>query len=185
MNLHLQDSKDRFGWFTILFHWVTTLAIFGLFALGLYMVELNYYDALYKTLPHIHKSVAVLIAILLIVGLIWKPFQTRPDAIVTHSRFVRIGSSIAHWSLYTLIGATSIAGYLISTAEGASISVFDWFSVPASVTSIPEQEDLTGKVHKYLAYALVGIGSLHGIMALKHHFIDRDSTLRRMIGLKS
>ena len=50
------------------------------------------------------------------------------------------------------------------------------------VASIPEQEDVAGAVHFYLAWGLVILAGLHGLAALKHHFIDRDTTLLRMLG---
>jgi len=75
-----------------------------------------------------------------------------------------------------------LSGYLISTADGRPISVFGWFEVPALLTSIPNQEDVAGLVHEYLAWGLVILAGLHGLAALKHHFIDRDPTLLRMFG---
>jgi cytochrome b561 len=76
-----------------------------------------------------------------------------------------------------------ISGYLISTADNSSISVFDIFQVPATITSIPEQEDIAGLVHEYLAYGIMGLTLLHVAAALKHHFIKRDNTLRKMLGI--
>jgi cytochrome b561 len=75
-----------------------------------------------------------------------------------------------------------IAGYLISTADGKGIIVFDLFEVPALYTGIPNQEDLAGLVHEYLAWTLVVFAGLHALAALKHHYIDRDVTLLRMLG---
>ena len=75
-----------------------------------------------------------------------------------------------------------ISGYLISTADGRAISVFGWFEVPATITSIPKQEDVAGLVHQYLAWGLVIFSGVHALAALKHHFIDRDATLNRMLG---
>jgi cytochrome b561 len=40
-------------------------------------------------------------------------------------------------------------------------------------------------VHLYLAWALVIFSGLHALAALKHHFIDRDATLKRMLGRKA
>ena len=77
-----------------------------------------------------------------------------------------------------------VSGYLISTADGRGISFFDWFEVPAFITSIPDQEDLAGDWHIWLTDALVVLGVLHGLAALKHHFIDKDGTLKRMLGSK-
>ena len=70
---------------------------------------------------------------------------------------------------------------MISTADGRSIEVFSWFEVPALGSVIDNQEDIAGEVHKYLAYGLIGLVILHAIAALKHHIIDKDATLTRMI----
>lgn len=86
--------------------------------------------------------------------------------------------------LYLILFAIIISGYLISTADGQPISVFDWFSVPAVFTG-REQADLAGDVHLYLAWAVVVLSLLHAAGALKHHFIDKDITLKRMLGIKT
>ena len=75
-----------------------------------------------------------------------------------------------------------IAGYLISTSEGVGIPVFGLFEVPALISNLPDQADVAGVVHLYLAWAVVIFAGLHGLVALKHHFIDRDATLTRMLG---
>jgi cytochrome b561 len=84
--------------------------------------------------------------------------------------------------LYLGLFGVMISGYLISTADGRGIEVFGLFSVPATLTGIPQQEDIAGAIHEYLAWGLVIFAALHGLAALKHHFIDRDSTLLRMFG---
>ena len=58
---------------------------------------------------------------------------------------------------------------------------FDWFEVPALITGIEGQEDLAGEVHFYLAWTLVIVAAGHGLAAIKHHLIDKDDTLKRMI----
>lgn len=84
-----------------------------------------------------------------------------------------------------LLVAVIVAGYLISTADGEPISVFGWFSVPATLSGLPDQADVAGEIHLYLAWALVVFAVLHAFAALKHHFIDRDPTLKRMLGRSS
>ena len=54
--------------------------------------------------------------------------------------------------------------------------------VPGSLASIPDQEDLAGEVHFWLGWGVVVFAGLHALAALKHHFIDRDATLSRMLG---
>jgi cytochrome b561 len=74
------------------------------------------------------------------------------------------------------------SGYLISTADGRAVDVFDWFSIPATIHGYDNQEDIAGLVHLVLAISLISLVTLHAAAALKHHFIDRDRTLLRMSG---
>jgi len=75
-----------------------------------------------------------------------------------------------------------VSGYLISTADGSSISVFDWFEVPSVTGQIKGMEDTAGTVHYWSTWAIVGLAAVHAAGALKHHLLDRDRTLRRMLG---
>lgn len=182
-NAMILNTRERFGLVSIFIHWLMAIAILGLFGLGWYMVDLTYYDPLYKTLPFIHKSVGILLALVFIFRLLWKWRNPMPDPVAGSSRWENKASKLAHSGMYLLIALIMISGYLISTAEGAGIDVFELFTVPATVTSIPEQEDNAGLVHEYLAYALIGLVLAHALAALKHHFVNKDHTLRRMLGV--
>ena len=76
-----------------------------------------------------------------------------------------------------------ITGYLISTADGRALEVFNWFSIPATISGIEHQEDIAGDIHEILAFSLIAIVVLHAAGAIKHHVIDKDNTLKRMLGL--
>ncbi|WP_232920686.1 cytochrome b, partial [Pseudomonas syringae] len=66
--------------------------------------------------------------------------------------------------------------------DGVGIPVFGLFDVPALVSGLPDQAETAGWIHLYLAWVIVIFAGLHGLAALKHHFIDRDVTLKRMLG---
>ncbi|BCQ65481.1 hypothetical protein PBOI14_72310 [Pseudomonas sp. Boi14] len=102
-----------------------------------------------------------------------------------HGPLTRLGAKLGHAFLYLGLFAVMIAGYLISTADGVGIPVFGLFEVPALISGLPDQADVAGVVHLYLAWALVIFAGIHGLAALKHHFIDRDATLTRMLGRKA
>lgn len=87
--------------------------------------------------------------------------------------------------MYLLLFAIGISGYLISTADGKPISVFGWFDVPAILSDAGAQADFAGALHFWLAWSVVVLSVMHGFMALKHHFIDKDDTLKRMLGKSS
>jgi len=86
-----------------------------------------------------------------------------------------------HLALYVLLFAIMLSGYLISTADSRGIDVFEWFEVPGFGSLFENQEDIAGLFHQYAAYSLIGLVILHAAAAIKHHFIDKDNTLKRMI----
>lgn len=180
----LKNDETTYGWLAILLHWVVALVVFGLFGLGLYMTSLGYYDPLYRSLPQLHKGVGVLLFFIVVLRLVWRWINPRPRPEPGLSRFERTASEVVHGLLYLLLFAIMCSGYLISTADGRPIEVFGLFSLPATITSIPQQEDVAGLVHLVLAIVLMALVVLHALGALKHHFIDRDRTLLRMLGMR-
>ena len=91
-----------------------------------------------------------------------------------------LAAHLAHLALYALLAGLFVSGYLISTADGLGIEVFGWFELPATLTG-DNQEDLAGEIHEILAWLLMGLVGVHMLAALKHHFINKDQTLTRMI----
>ena len=80
-----------------------------------------------------------------------------------------------------LLFAIMISGYLISTADGRGIDVFGLFQVPATLKGIPGQADIAGEVHFILAVSTITLAVIHALAAFKHHFVNRDRTLVRML----
>ncbi|PWC11518.1 cytochrome b [Brenneria corticis] len=177
-----RNTASRYGHISILLHWASALTIYGMFALGLWMVTLGYYDVWYHRAPEIHKSIGMLLFAVMIFRVVWRFISPPPRPLSSYSTFTRISATLAHITLYVVLFAILISGYLISTAEGQPISVFGWFSIPATVSGLTDQADIAGTVHLYLAWVVVALSVLHGLAALKHHFIDGDSTLKRMLG---
>jgi cytochrome b561 len=144
------------------------------------MVELTYYNEWYKTAPHWHKSVGILLALLTLFRLAWKALKPSPK--VEGKRYEVVLAISAHHTMYLLLFMLFISGYLISTSDGRGIEVFNWFTVPGAGELFPNQSDIAGQVHFYTAMALIGLVTVHVLAALKHHFIDKDNTLRKMTG---
>ncbi|RBW47563.1 cytochrome b [Psychromonas sp. B3M02] len=161
------------------FHWISAIIVIGLFAAGYWMVDLSYYSEWYKTAPHWHKSVGLCFVAFTTARLIWKLLSTAPA--MEGSAFEKKAASAAHILIYILLFTMFLSGYLISTADGRGIDVFDWFEVPGLGSFIEDQADYAGLVHEYVAYTLIGLASLHALAALKHHFINKDNTLKKML----
>lgn len=181
----MRNTPQAWGTIAIALHWLMALVILGLFGLGFYMVDLTYYDPLYKTLPEIHKGIGILLALVLVLRIAWRLTNPRPAPIAGTTPLEERAAGLVHHLFYLLIVVIMLTGYLISTADGKPIDVFGLFSVSATVTGIPQQEDRAGLVHEYLAYGLIALVVLHAAAALKHHFVNRDDTLRRMLGMRA
>ena len=174
-----RNTADSYGHVSIALHWLVALAVFSLFALGLWMVELEYYDAWYQRAPALHKSTGIALFGVMLLRLGWRWSNPRPRPQGTSLE--RKAASLAHVAMYILLYALMLSGYLISTADGRAIEVFGLFSVPATLSGIENQEDIAGEIHELLAFTLMALVALHTLAALKHHFIDRDRTLMRML----
>lgn len=178
----IRNTATEYGLVAILLHWTIGVAVIGLFGLGLWIGDLDYYDAWYQRGPALHKGLGVLLFILVVVRLLWRRLNVQPAPVPTHSVRERRLARLAHLSLHVLLVGTMLAGYLISTADGRPVDVFGLFQLPATLSGIDGQEDIAGEVHELLAFALIGVTVLHAAAALNHHFIDRDRTLKRMLG---
>ncbi|HHU4048696.1 TPA: cytochrome b [Enterobacter cloacae] len=183
--MQLRNSSQRYGIISMCLHWIVALTVYAMFGLGLWMVTLSYYDSWYHQAPELHKSIGILLMMTLVIRVIWRHISPPPAAPKTHSKLTRVSAVAAHVTLYILLFAILISGYLISTADGKPINVFGLFEVPATLSDAGVQADTAGMVHLWLAWSVVILSVLHGLAALKHHFIDKDDTLKRMLGRSS
>lgn len=174
----LKNTTLGYGWLAILFHWLSAIIVIGLFTVGLWMVDLNYYSDWYKTAPHYHKSMGLLLATLTAARLLWKLKQPSPAPL--GKSWGNISAKITHVLMYLILFSMFISGYLISTADGRGIDVFNWFQVPSLGEWFDNQEELAGWIHEILAYSLGLLVVIHAGAALKHHFISKDTILVRI-----
>ncbi len=180
--LGLANRADAYGLVSILLHWLTAPLVLGLFGLGLYMTSLDYYHPWYRSAPSWHKGLGVLVLTLVVLRLAWRLLSPPPHPL-SPGGWERGLARWVHGLLYALLLALPLTGYLVSTADGRALPVFGWFEIPSLTGQIQHLEDIAGAVHYGLAWTLIALVALHGLGALKHHFIDRDATLLRMLGL--
>jgi cytochrome b561 len=183
--MQLKNSNARYGLVAIVFHWLVALTVIGLAILGLWMVDLSYYSPYYRTGPFWHKSIGMTLFAVLVLRLLWRTCNQRPEHLPNHRRWELNLAAAVHGLLYLLLFVIVLSGYLISTETGQGISVFGWFEVPALISHLPAQADRAGAVHYWAAMGVLGLAALHALGALKHHFFDRDDTLRRMLGMRT
>ncbi len=181
--MQLRNTETAYGWVTIILHWLMALLVFAMFGLGLYMVELTYVDAWYKAAPALHISAGVILMLLFIVRLLWRLSNPVPE--IYGQSFEKVMGLLVHRLHYIFMFILMLSGYLMATADGRGIAVFTWFEVPALWNIEQASAVFLGKAHRVLAWAFMGFVALHTAAAFKHHFLDKDRTLLRMLGISS
>jgi len=177
----LRNSYSRFGWVSIGLHWLMAAAIIGMFVLGIWMVGLEYYDDWYHRAPWVHRSVGMLLFFLLLFRFFWRVSNPVPE--IMGAWWEKLIALWVHRGHYLFMFAVIISGYLISTSLGKGFDLFDWFEVPALFAADKGRETTAGFVHMLLAWGFMGYIAMHAAAALKHHIIDKDVTLLRMLGI--
>ena len=175
------NTRQRFGLLSRLLHWSIALLILGLVWLGWYMVDLTYYDKWYNASLHYHKSLGMLALALAALKFVWQIITPVPKPLPELKKWEKTSSTIMHYTLWGMMFLIPASGYLISTSAGKPIELFNWFAIPAVVTVDEQLRELAIAVHYYLAYLVLLLVAGHAGAALKHQFINRDSTLRRML----
>jgi len=143
------------------------------------MRSLDYYHPWYQTAPALHISIGLTLAGVMVFRVVWRALNPLPCHI-GNSKIGHRLAGIAHLALYVLLIVLMTTGYLYATADGRATDMFGLLKIPA-IPGVKSLKGTIGWVHKYFAYSLIGLVSIHALAALKHHFFDRDDTLRRMI----
>ncbi len=161
-------------------HWLMALMIIGLFALGLTMKELPLSPAKLQ-LYSWHKWAGVTVFVLLLVRAAWRITHRPPPLPWQMSRLQQQAAHAGHLALYLLMLAIPVSGWLMSSAKGYQTVWFGLLPIPDLVGKDKALGDLLGEAHALLNWTLAAVLVAHVAAALKHHLIDRDDVLSRML----
>ncbi|TVR81287.1 MAG: cytochrome b [Rhodospirillales bacterium] len=176
----LRNTRDRWGAVAQGLHWLLAILIIAMVGLGLYMVELPLGVRMLE-LYALHKSIGVTILLLMAVRLAWRLTNPTPTPAGPMKAYERRLATAVHTLFYVVLFALPITGWLMSSAANFSVSVFGLFTLPDLVAPDKALEERFKAAHRWLGWVLIGLFVLHVAGALKHHVMDRDDTLRRMV----
>jgi cytochrome b561 len=128
----------------------------------------------------LHKSLGITVLALAIIRLVWRWLNPVPstDHLATWERVL---ARLSHVALYALIFAMPLTGWMMSSARNFPVSWFNLVQLPDLVRPGRGTYELMHDLHGALFAALAGVALLHVAGALKHHFIDRNDVLKRML----
>jgi cytochrome b561 len=175
----LRSNATRWGSVAKFFHWLMALLILGNGALGLFM------DGLRPSLNKInvfalHKSIGLTVLALFLLRLLWRTADRRPPD-EPGPRWQQLAAHATHAVLYLIVVALPLSGWLFNSAHGYPLQWFKLFNLPALVDKNTDLASWMLGAHEYLFWFLCLVLVAHVGAALKHHLIDHDNVLRRML----
>jgi len=176
----LRNSVDSWGAVAKLLHWLMALLLFGQLALGI----LAFGWPLSPTKINLfiwHKSLGLLLLVLVILRLVWRWSNPVPGLPSTIPGWQRRASRISHLLLYVCLIVLPLSGWIINSASNIPFRVFWLFKLPAITEPDKALAQLMKVAHNGLAAAFMLLLVIHISAALHHHFVRHDRVLRRML----
>ncbi len=161
-------------------HWVSALIVLGLLPLGYYMTGLDA-SPFKLELYSLHKSFGTLLFFLVLVRLVWRFVSPPPVPLPTHAAWEKALAKLVHVLLYIGMIGLPLSGWLMASAGAFPHTFFGLFDMPDLAGQDEALFNRMRLAHDIGGYALIAAVILHGLGAFKHHFIDRDDTLARML----
>jgi cytochrome b561 len=172
--------NNRYTRTAVTLHWIIALLIFATFPLALYMTGLHL-SPLKLRLYAYHKWIGMIVLMLAVIRIYWR-ITHRPPAMPEHMvKWEKLAAHAMHHALYLLILIVPVTGWMMSSAKGFPVVLFGVLPLPDLVGKNKELGDLLQGIHEVLNYIMLGLVIAHIAAALKHHFIERDDILKRMV----
>jgi cytochrome b561/polyisoprenoid-binding protein YceI len=190
----LGNTSISYGSVSRFFHWTIALLIVSMFALGwtastlaewIEAPDIATTDAtitLAKLLFSIHKTLGIAIFALALMRILWAISQPKPGLLNGDKWLESRLAETVHWLLYGSLVAVPLSGWVHHAATTGYAPI--WWPLGQNLPFVPKDAavaEITGALHFILQWVLAGAITLHVAGALKHHFLDRDATLRRML----
>ncbi len=182
----LSNTETRYGGVTKSFHWLTALLILTLIPLGWFANQLPYETdaelARKAWMFSLHKTLGVTAFFVAVLRILWALIQPKPGLLNAEKKFESFAAEIVHWLLYGALVIVPLSGWVGHAAAAGFAPI--WWPFGQGLPMVPksvEVEHFFGGVHWVATKILVLSLLLHIAGALKHHLIDRDATLRRML----
>ncbi len=161
-------------------HWLMAVLLFGLLALGFYMQDLPLSPQKLQFYSW-HKWAGVTAFLLVLFRLAWRATHVPPALPASMPKLMQVAAHAGHFLLYALMLAIPLSGWLMSSAKGFQTVWFGLLPIPDLLDKNKELGNLLAQVHSALNFLFIAVLVSHIGAALKHHIIDKDDILTRML----
>jgi len=175
-----KDSPQNFGLTSILFHWLSAALIIVLFIMGQVMEGMP--RGIEKIeLRQLHQSVGMILLLIVFLRLAWRLTQGFSVAADPSARFFNLILRAWHWALFIIMIAIPISGYIASESGFRGVLFLGLFTFPDLTSFDRDLHQRSEDLHEVLVKILVQLVGISLHAALKHHFWNKDATLRRVL----
>ncbi|MCC5015998.1 MULTISPECIES: cytochrome b [unclassified Legionella] len=161
-------------------HWFVALIVICMLAGSFFLGDLpeHYQPSAYM----LHKSFGLTILFLMIIRLFWIAYRGKPALPASVPAWQKFLAHSVQYSLYFFVILMPLSGWIMSVAANRIPSYFTLFKVPfPGVVPNEAVAELMEQVHNTIAWIIIVLLVIHTAGAIKHHFIDKDDVLRRML----
>jgi cytochrome b561 len=180
----LADSRERLTRTSVVLHWAVAVAMIAMLGFGLYLAQMERGDAK-SALVQVHKSFGSLVLFLVAVRIWWRLRQGALVPLGDHPRWQQVAATASHHFLLFASIAMPLTGFIRSIGRGRSVDIFGYPFIPQLLAEKNEALSAFGSLaHEVVAYSMLAVIVAHVLAAMKHHLIDGDGTLQRILGAR-
>lgn len=179
----MRNTSERYGAMAQGLHWLMALMIIALFGVGLWMGGLP--NGEFKGQVYgLHKSMGVLVLLLVIVRLAWRQMNVQPRP-QEGAAWEHTFASVMHWALYALMLAVPLIGWIMSDTGGRPVSFFGLVTFPLVIGKNEPVHEALETAHAVSAILMMALVVVHTAAAVWHHRVRKDSVLTRMLPFRA
>lgn len=177
----MRNDAARYGIVSITLHWLGALAILAMLATAGWIWNAQN-DEVEGARIQLHASLGTLLYLVIAARILWSWIERKPDSLQDKPGLTA-AARLVHVVLLLLVAAQLVTGPLNVWSGGWPVSAFGWFTIESPFDGPQGWHDPMGEFHSITGLVIAGLVTLHVLAALKHHFLDRDGTVLRMLGL--
>ncbi len=161
------------------FHWLIAVIVIGLLSASFFLEDVP--EQYQSTAYLLHKSFGLTVLFLMVMRFFWIHYTGKPELPSSIPKWEKILSQGVQYLFYILLICMPLCGWVMSVAANRVPSYFGLFKLPLPIEVNKPLAELMEQSHKTIAWILIALLLLHVAGALKHHFIDKDNILKRML----
>lgn len=180
LRMIFRNTRESYGLVSKLLHWLIAVPVLVLIPLGWYLGGLSEESVLYWRLLELHETLGLVVFTLALARIGWRGISPNPELPAVLADRERSAARFVHLFFILALVFIPVLGFLFVASDGEPVELYRGVEIPPVGQWSKGTRELLFDLHGYMAYTCALLIAVHVLAALKHHFIDRRSSLRRI-----